>query len=72
MTIDKNIPIPKEKFDFGKLEVNDSVFIPDHIERNRSRLRKWIFDHDPENEMKFVCRKWNQDNINGTRVWRVK
>lgn len=73
--IEKNIPIPRTTAGrprktgavLSMLEVGDSCF----LELPQKNVTGCFYHHAKQTGKKFTTRKWEQDGVSGTRVWRV-
>ncbi len=71
--IDNNIPMPASKvgrpilYPFKHLEVGESFFIP----KSRRKLGSLILRNSRKLRRTFESRQWEQDGVQGIRVWRT-
>jgi hypothetical protein len=76
-TFDKNIPIRvvrrnrQDKFKLAGMLVGDSKFIPASECKNAPTLLVSAIANNPEG-CKFSIRKLTEQEIVGTRIWRIK
>jgi hypothetical protein len=70
MTIDKNIPIPKNQPKssiYGEMLVGDSIW---STKRKYGTAQQW--SNKNKMEFRFLERPVKQDGIDGFRIWRTK
>ena len=66
IAIDKNIPVPGEKFPLSQMEVGDSFFAAGE---NASSFGAYFSKQKPK---KFTTRTVTESGVKGYRVWRIK
>lgn len=73
MTFDPPIPPPKwrsDKYGLGEIPVNGTKFIPYPATGSRENMVRAIYYHAERKGKRFVCRQWEENGIEGIRVWR--
>lgn len=71
--VDSNIPMPASKvgrpvlYPFKHLEVGESFFIP----KSRRKIGSLIMRNSRKLRRTFESRQWEQDGVQGIRVWRT-
>lgn len=73
----KGIPAPvlgshsRRKYPFGKMEIGDSVFIPDWP-RNKKGYFTPVGSYGKRYKIKLAGRKMTRDGVEGYMIWRIE